>query len=280
MIFEGLRRSFFVNHGHGDGHFTAFATRADYLTFLRAEGITEEDLLRDPDLVKAVYLDWLRRGQVGCVFAQLLSRPANREHVRTLVLMGSATDPAAARELAQQIDTAFKEAVAATGIEALSLLLPQLTQSEGLVYLTKALEELNDWKLESILPWRDTTTIIGVRALIEKDGEDETWAEILGMGPFPNSMPPTRLCPITSVEIRTKTLRRRASKVNPGATSGHLADIPSELFLGARSHKRLFDVLTPALKLRILGGTPDDRAKASVTFSVPTPMWKGLSLNS
>ena len=278
MDFDGIRRTFHVNHDHGHGHVSTFSTREDYTSFFAERGLPEERLLADAGLVEAIYLDWLRRGQVGCVFAQLLARPFNRSKVRTLVLNGSAAGLMASRALAKEIGSVFLETVHDEVAEALTILLPQLTQPEALVYLIRSLEELPDWRLESKLPWRDTITSVGVRALIERDQEWETWAEVLGMGPFPTFLPPTRQCPITSLEIRTKTGRKIRSKINPDATAGYLAAIPAELFLGKRDFGRLFEKLTPALKLRILGGTSDDRAKASVTFSVPAAIWSGLSL--
>jgi hypothetical protein len=260
---------------------SAFPTRGDYERFLVAQGHSVGELAQDPALAEEVYLDWLRRGQVGCVFAQLLSRNAKRACVRTIVLPNPAGDSAAARGLAQDIDAQVDAAVQDVGIEALTILMPTITQPESLVLTIKALAEMQNWLLESVLPWRDTITMVGLRRLIKKAGQTETWAEILGLGPFPTFLPPTRQGPITSLEIRTKTDRKLKSKIHPKArTSAHLAQIPAELFIGKRDFGKLFSELTPALKMRILGGNSDDRAKASVTFALPASMWEGLSLET
>ncbi len=280
MDFDDIKGTIRIKHEHGHGHVSTFPTRTDYLSFFGARGLSQGEVLSDIDLVQSIYLDWLRRGQVGCVFAQLLARPPNRAHVRTLIMSDSAAEPNTSLALAKKVDSAFRDAVQSEAVEALTILMPQLIRPEALVYLIKSLGELPEWKLESILPWRDTITVVGVRALIEASEERPTWAELLGMGPFPTFLPPTRQCPITSLEIRTKGRRSIKNKINPDATAGHLAALPAELFIGRRDFKNLFEKFTPALKLRILGGTRDDRGKASVTFSVPTAIWYGPSMAS
>lgn len=275
MNFDAVNKSFEIGHGHG--HVSAFPTRDDYMVFLRDKGITANQFADDSDLVQEVYLDWLRRGQVGCVFGQLFGRPAGRQSARTSVFSQSVNDASTARALASEVDAVFRNAVAADDIEALTVLLPRIIQPEALVLLIKSLSELPQWRRESVHPWRDTLVVVGLRARIKRD----TWAEILGMGPFPTFLPPTRQCPVTSLEIRTKVDRSIWSKIHPGKLrASHLAQIPAQDFIGQRDFGKLFKQHTPALRLRILGGNEDQRAKAHVTFALPRAIWEQIALNS
>ena len=273
MDFSGVGKSFLVQHR---GHVTAFPTRSDYLRLLQENGVGEQEFIENSELAEEAYLDWLRRGQVGCVFAQLLARAAGRKSAETKVLSQTADNAADARVLALAINDAFRGAVAAEHVEALSLLLPAIIQPEALVLLLKSLAELPDWRFESINPWRDVLVNVGLRARIES----QTWAEILGMGPFATFLPPTRQCPVTSLEFRTKIERSIWSKIHPGKLrAAHLAQIPAEEFIGKHDFGKLFKVYTPALRLRVLGGNEDQRAKAHVTFSVPRIIWENTSVS-
>ena len=248
------------------GRLMRFPSRRDYLDFLLARGIItgEMDFLKNPELNREVYLDWLRRGQVGCVFAQLLGRPANRLQMRTVVLL----EPEVS-ECARQIDILVHEAVDDSRTEAATILLPAVLSSEQLVYLLLAPSDLPSWSIEREAPWRKRLTLVGMRVQIEGG----VWAEVLGLGPF-TFFPPTRQGPITSLEIRTKPKGSKWSKIHPKMRASHLADIKTDDFLSPKRHGILFKTFTPWLRKRVLGGGPEDqRAKAGVTFVVPAAMW-------
>jgi hypothetical protein len=273
--FSGIKRSVELRHEHGRP--LHFPNRNDYVDVLIEQGFIEHggDFSNRPELVHAVYLDWLKRGQVGCVFAQLLGRTSIRSQIRTIVLPNKASSKADAGNLAIQIDEAVLNGMHDPAIEAVTILLPNITTIEDLVYLVHGLSRTEDWKLENVVGWGQTLLNIGVRRKIE----EATWAEILGMGPFANYFPSTRTCPITSLEVRTKAERAITSKSHPGeARAAHLAQVPTRNFLSIRWHKRLFETYTPLLKARILEGmTNDRRAKAAVTFTVPAVVWDQLS---
>jgi hypothetical protein len=61
-----------------------FPSRRDYLDLLLAQSIIKQDsdFGGRTDLVEEVYLDWLKRSQVGCVLAQLLGRGMGRRDRR------------------------------------------------------------------------------------------------------------------------------------------------------------------------------------------------------
>jgi hypothetical protein len=254
------------------GRERCFPGRQDYISHLQRVGLIDSETTfnRNDKLVETVYLDWLTRGQVGCIFAQLLGRPRSRRKLRIVVFSTNAASFEDTAETARLVSDAVSHAVRAKEIEALTILLPAITSIDNLARFVVTLGNLPGWRFESLLPWRSLVRV-GLRAHIEGDA----WAEILGTGPFPQFFPATRQSPITSLEIRTKTRRGVFSKVWPRKYIAlHAAQIPAEDFIGGRSFSRLFDDLTPKLRLRMLGGESDERAKAAVTFAIPTAVWQ------
>lgn len=247
-----------------------FPTRHDYIRQLKEHGfITDEaEFIADDSLTEAVYLDWLRRSQVGCIFAQLLARPRNRTGMRTVIVRGShaSDDPT---ELAIEIDHLVNESVNDASNEAITVLLPQMLSIELLARLLWELSHFSGWMIEREQPWRPSLVRIGLRVEI---GEDVV-AEVLGMGPY-SFFPNTRQCPISTLEVRTKPFGARPSHVSNTYLASHLAQIPVGHVLTTEQISVLSKKFTRALRNRILAGEEDMRAKASVTYSIPVAIWK------
>ena len=254
------------------GRTMGFPMRRDYVRQLREHGLISDEagFVADDRLTEAVYLDWLRRPQVGCIFAQLLARPVYRTGVRTVVARGSSGlgEP---RELATQIASLVDESVKDAPTEALSVLLPQVLDVEGLTRFAWELGQQPGWTVEKESRWRSRLTLVGLRAEIA----DRVVAETLGMGPF-DIFPTTRQCPVTTLEIRTKTTRAKKSHLSRTHLAAHLADLPVDHKLTPAEFRSRFKKFTPWLKARILGGKGDLRAKAGVTYSVPAAIWSAL----
>ena len=251
-----------------------FPRRQDYINQMKSHGLinSEDDFIADDRLTEAVYLDWLFRPQVGCVFAQLLARPVNRTGVRTVIARG-ASGRGQPRELATQIAQLVGECVEDASAEALSVLMPQMIDHESLTSLVWELGHQPGWTIEQERRWRGTLVLIGLRAEIA----DNVVAETLGMGPF-SIFPTTRQCPVTTLEVRTKTERAKKSKLSKTHLAAHLADLPVGDFLTSEQHRSLRLKFTPWLKKRILGRQGDLRAKAGVTYSVPAAIWSSLKM--
>ena len=149
--------------------------------------------------------------------------------------------------------------------------MPQILSVEALAQLVWELGTQPEWYIEREHVWRGTLVLIGMRVGIAKG----IVAETLGMGPF-DIFPPTRQCPITTLEIRTKSKRAKKRFLSNKPLAGHLADIPTDHMLTGAAHGRLFRTFTPWLKKRILGNQEDMRAKASVTYSLPVAIWRSL----
>ena len=249
-----------------------FPTRQDYIQHLKGHGLIADEVSFNSDdrLIEAVYRDWLSRPQVGCIFAQLLSRSAYRTGIKTVVARGSAgcKDPS---ELAVQISSMVDNSVNDATDEALSVLLPQILDVELLTHLVWELSKQPGWYIERERLWRGTLVLIGLRVEIASG----VVAEILGMGPF-QIFPTTRQCPLTTLEIRTKTERKKKSPRSSTNLASHLADIPIGRNLTNAEFASRFSKFTPALRKRILGKEGDMRAKASVTYSLPSAIWYSL----
>ena len=246
-----------------------FPNRNDYIRQLQQHRliVDEGSFINDDRLTEAVYLDWLRRPQVGCIFAQLLARPANRVGMRTVVARGC-SDNDSPNELATQIDRLVDESVSRAVDEAVTVLLPEVLTFEVLARLVWELSRLPTWHIEIERRWRRTVILIGLRVRIATS----VYAETLGMGPF-TIFPPTRQCPVTTLEIRTKTKRARRSRLFRNRRAAHLADISVDDILTKDGFRYRFKTLTPRLKRRALGGENDKRAKARVTYSIPAAIW-------
>ena len=258
------------------GRAMKFPRRQDYVRHLQGHGLVSDEagFVADDSLTEAVYLDWLLRPQVGCVFAQLLARPVYRTGVRTVVARGPSSlgDPS---ELAIQIARLVEESVNDPSTEALSVLLPQILDFEALTHLVWELGNQPGWIIEQEHPWRKTLVLIGLRVEIAAG----VVAETLGMGPF-TIFPTTRQCPITTLEVRTKTKRAKKSHLSKTHLAAHLADLPLDGVLTGAEFGSRFKTFTPWLKKRILGQRGDMRAKAGVTYSVPAAIWSSLKANS
>ena len=249
----------------------SFPSRLDYIRTLQEHGFISDaaGFVADDRLTRAVYLDWLLRPQVGCVFAQLLARPTHRERsgMRMAVARG-ASGLGHPRELAQQIANLTREAVEDPSSQALSVLLPQVLDDAKLTELAWELGKQPGWSIEREDLWRGTLVLVGIRVRIAAT----THAETLGLGPFP-IFPRTRQCPVTTLEVRTKPSGAKRSRQQSGYLASHLADIT--MTLPKEDYRRRRVVFTPWLRKRILG-TNDRRAKAGVTYSVPAVMWREL----
>ena len=259
------------------GRSMQFPTRSDYIDQMKAHGLisNEADFIANDRLTGAVYLDWLLRPQVGCVFAQLLARPVYRTGMRTEVARG-ASGSGEPKELAIQIARLTQESIEDASTESLSVLMPQMLDIEKLTQLVWELGHQHDWSIELESPWQRRLVRIGLRVKIAEGVLTET----LGMGPF-DIFPTTRRCPVTTLEIRTKPKGAKNSRVPKTHRAAHLAALPIGNHILQRAEYGIrFTEFTPWLRRRILGNRGDSRAKASVTYSLPSAMWSSLKENS
>lgn len=252
-------------------------SRTDYINALIDQGDiqSEEELGSKPDLAVGVHHHWIRQGQIGCVFAQALVTQADAYGLGAITFAdGNDMDVPA---VASAVTTAIESIAEAAVSENTSVLFPNLTDFSILSTLIVELGKISEWSL-----WRqelfvdpespDSFILVGLDYLL--DGQ--TPSAVLALGPF-DILPMTRRGPITSLELRLKTEHAEPPKRplrHLGANLvSHLARIP---FGPGRNQAQESDPTwqtTRQLKLAVLEGYDDPRAKADVTLAVPVQTW-------
>lgn len=252
-------------------------SRADYIIALIEEGDigSEEELGSKPDLAVEVHHHWIRQGQIGCVFAQaLVSQPEANGLGAISFGDGNDMDVSA---IASTVTTEIGSIFEAGDSENTSILLPNLTDLNTLSMLILELGKLDEWSL-----WRqelfvdpgspDSFILVGLDYLLA----GSTPSAVLALGPF-DLFPMTRRGPISSLEVRLKTDHaeppKRPLRHLGAPLVSHLARIP---FGPTKREAQESDQewqTTQKLKLAVLGGYDDPRAKADVTLAVPLHTW-------
>lgn len=239
--------------------------RHDYIMHLKSNGIigTESEFIDHTCLVKAVYKDWQKRPQVGCVFAQQIAARPDQHEIDWAIFKDG-------ESISEVHDLADRIAEHAYGVrnqeEAAAILLPALTDPSVLTALCKALGQIEGWDCKAEYNPSDKYDRFYVRVVMPLPPDTE--AELLGLGPF-DFLPLTRQAPVTALQIRTKpddAEWRGPSDIK----KAHLAHIPWP-------HQKTFKThwaKTEELRRDILGGD-DTAAKARVTFAIPSNHWDG-----
>lgn len=270
--FRGLGRSLTLP-GRSERE-QAYPTRADYLAWLIREGHVrdEAEFASDPQLVLRVHEHWHDQGQQGCRFAVFLStRPVEHGWGR-IVVPGS--DPSLFPDgLWQDLREGVSAAIRQPAAQALSLLFPAVTTPEALVALVTGLETRLGWIVEPLAEpdrgWGAPEPVTGFGLRIPLGRKVLAWP--IGLGPF-EFLPTTRRAPVTEVILVTKPKRYplRSTRIKDDPLAAHLADMPINVEDG------VFDRLwtgTERHKAFVLGDGGDPRAKAKVSFVVPTRLW-------
>ncbi len=141
-IFKGLTKSLNVSVA---GRKVSFPTRDDYISCLVRAGHASdaESVLNSPNHVEAIYRDWQARGQLGCRFAQIFAKHPSEIGIRTSVISGKRITPSSSELTKISIDT--KRAVDATGVQALTVIFPEIATPDSLVELCHSLHGLVGW---------------------------------------------------------------------------------------------------------------------------------------
>ena len=253
---------------------TNVPTRVDYIEAVLEAGelAVEDQFPLNRELVIDVHRDWLKRRQVGCVYAQTLnSDPEKYGMAAVIVPDGNDMRVAQVAELIAEETSSVENA----NSEALSILLPGLTDLATFCRLVRALAEENDWQLREVTEHVDPATSV-VFALVGIDFvlKGSVPSAVLGIGPF-EEFPLTRRGPVASLELRLKPKDAKRAKKRPGMPlTSHLAQVPyPEPGRIAREEDSMWQQ-TESLRLAVLGRN-DERAKAEVTLAVPRNIWIG-----
>lgn len=214
-------------------------------------------------VVAQVQADWHRQGQNGCIFAQILSADRPAYGWRTTVVPRSETAEAAAT-----IVEHTRAGVEDPDVRVVSFLLPWLTSEEDLAQLLKALAESPGWSVDGT-SLDESHTNLAVRLALE-GGTVSSW--VLGFGSFGCS-PMTRRAPFIEIVVPVKPKVAGQHRMDDDMSRSHLADVPLSAF-GDPKYEGLKE-RTKRHRLFMLGGDEEEmRAKAKVTFTIPTTAWE------
>lgn len=247
------------------GRYT-FPTMTDYIHFFLDRGyITKpEELLENDTLIASMQRHWHTRGQNGCVFAQAVadnSALCGWENAVCNKPLGALLE----KSHSHRIQRLVNEAVRNPKIQIVSLLFPQILETDELVILIRLLETLSGFSL--VTKDYEEFVTVGLRLSLNNDSVT-SW--IMGFGPFP-FLPNTRQSPITEVVIRVKTKSDVIfHRLNQERTLAHLADTPPHI------DDDVMEILwrsTYSKARSILGGEPNRFSAAKTTFTIPTEAW-------
>ena len=146
-----------------------------------------------PDLVRDVHRHWLTKQQVGCVFAQALNTHSDDQGLSAVVVQGGNGSDVA--QLSDEISRRAFDAHRSLETEAISILIPGVTDLNILCSLLRMLGQMAGWKLRPETDYVDPLGL-GHYALVGLDflQEDSTPSAVLGLGPR------SSICPSRAVD--------------------------------------------------------------------------------
>jgi hypothetical protein len=225
--------------------------------------------------VASRYLQWKGQPQIGCLFAQALSRKPDGHGQRIDVLNGQK-----GAGLASRIDAIAHRELADPESQAATIIIPRVTTLEPLVEMATTLKSMVGWQVEHwIEPTTPTGPIVAFRITREVPivGGTTVPSEALVMGPF-DVFPETRRAPVTAMEIFIATASAKDIFGRP-RDKANLADIVFEPALNPTAFSIMWD-RTKKLRGERLADPQDRRARAKVSFVVPLPVAKALGYAS
>jgi hypothetical protein len=214
---------------------------------------------------KTEYLNWRRGPPVGCVFARWLSNHP-REFGQRIEELPSTGQPArVAGTIAARIDRYIRD----DDIRAVALIMPSVKNLRRLMQIALGLGTHPGWGI--------TTTTIDASVVAVRVARDIPFnqvvyaSEVLVLGPFDN-FPATRRSPVTAFEIFVGQPLPVDPKDHQPKTKTNLADMDlSGTDLTAAMINQMW-ISSGTGRRRSLGGIDDARAKAKVSFVIPTSL--------
>ena len=223
------------------------------------------------------YLKWRRGPAIGCVFARVMSDAPN-DYGQVVEEIGS-DDPAA---VATTIANRVQQLVPEPRVLAVAFVLPGIETLEKLMAMALALPtdptwHVDAWQLDPP-PEMDLAAVRVVRDL--PFGNGTLPSEALVLGSF-NVFPKTRRAPRTAFEIYVGEPAPQDPKQHTPSTKANLAhiDFRDRNLINRDFTQAAVDTMwekSKAGRLSSLGDVDDRRAKAKVTFVVPTALARNL----
>jgi hypothetical protein len=211
-------------------------------------------------LIGELFFNWVRTGQLGCLFAvQLAKEPRKNRWLPIVQLRALEEGQNLSRLLNTQLDAASKRN------EAAAIIFPDIRTPQEIVALVNLLcDDPNQrwyWTKDGI-EQSDSASLIGLRWILPK-GKSVNY--VLGFAPI-STMPQTRQSPFTALFLRIKDDKRTPSHRENGLVQVHLADLDST-FHPQALHDEVWELTRKTRGLHV-----EDHmslaARARVTFSV------------
>jgi hypothetical protein len=225
------------------------------------------------------FIDWIRAGGTGCLFAQYLAHRFSDARWLPVLLYPEQCGDSLGNLMSELIQTHSGD------YEAVFFLFPTVNSPDNLINLLQIILLDNRWSSYEVIC---DTEVDVVPIAIRWHNPDEqyiNWA--VGFADF-QSMPSTRRAPCTAIVLRTGLPNETAGiikndpdeiihrKADLGRTPVHLADVPTLLATKKQllaywsgSQKRRLDKLRDSMFLHT--------AKAKVTFLLPRNMYAEIS---
>jgi hypothetical protein len=221
-----------------------------------------EHIVAQPELVAAAQAHWHADGNNACVFAAHMSAARELNGWETYVL----ADRGDARADAEALHALWSGRVLAPEAEVVSVLLPHGDPASYLAGLLRRLSELPSWSVsdhgQEDDPLFGTLQRVGLHVTVEFDFA----SEVLGFGPYA-ALGYTRRAPFTELAIRAKPPRKRRRDLRAFMAQVEIPGLEQDEF-------GLWWTQTKANRAARLGSEHDERAKARVTFALPTDTWE------
>jgi len=221
--------------------------------------------------VESDYLKWRNEPAIGCMFARMIAREPKRfdQAVERIICDGEPL------EIAEEIDHRVTTLIEDQRVAAAVLLFPAITILERLARSLLALNGRPGWGVVAAPlappPAADMITVRLSRDIPFGDGTCPS--EALVLGPF-EEFAPTRRSPICALEMFVGQPRDLDPKTGTPTTKANLAHMSVHLPT-QQAFERMWN-MSMAGRLNSLDGNQDNRAKAKVSFVLPTALAQQL----
>jgi hypothetical protein len=222
---------------------------------------------------RADYLKWRRQPAVGCVFARLMSTRPRDFGQRFEEVSAKSAPSRIAASIAKRMDIF----VADKTVSAATLLLPDVITLKRLTTIVLELRAHSKWDVTTtLLEGTSAGDVVAFRVVRHIPFQNATCpSEALALGPF-RSFPPTRRAPVTALEVFVGEPMPMDPKTHSATTKANLAHMDlSDTDLEASQIDTMWE-MSKVGRLRSLGGSEDDRAKAKVSFVIPLALAQQL----
>lgn len=202
-------------------------------------------------------LEFYRNRKAGCIFAAIVARNPKKYAWQQIIL--GKTD-------SEKIDEIIETAINEENISTLSIILPDIINTQDLVEFISTFEKCKNVLLEQEITV-DNRKCLGFRV---KVGNDLSWVSGFGNFAF---LPKTRQAPYTEIAFRVKPRPHYEWHMKqPIKGVIHLAEMDM-LGVPKRVFKKWWNASLQNTK-KILGHSPDIHSAAKTTYSIPIKNFK------